>query len=179
MGKTNKTEAKPTEASEPTIFEQLGIQPPKSARAREMAEHVLTKTVQYAKLHGSCSTGTANFLIDTLGIEGIDASDLATRINTLGGVRLAVGFEIVTTVSQLANIAKLTDGGFVTYENGKYVAPVGRKATDELLTQMSSRSRTAMADLLGTYTDSFPNVGTVHRFEVVGFELPEVTGSIK
>lgn len=179
MGKNNKTEAKTTEAPEPTIFEQLGIQPPKSARAREMAEHVLSKTVEYARQNGSCSTGTANFLIDTLNIEGITSSDLAARINVLGGVRLAVGFEIVTTPTQLANIGRLIDNAFVTYEDGKYVVPVGRKATDELLIQMSSRSRTAMADLLGSYTDYFPNVGTVHQFEVVGFELPEVTGSIK
>lgn len=44
---------------------------------------------------------------------------------------------------------------------------------------MSSRTRTGAADLLGTYTDYFPSVGTVHQFEVIGFELPEVTDSIK
>lgn len=98
MGKNNNPE--------PTIFDVLGIVPPKNAKVRAAAEHVLTKTVEYARQNGSCSTGTASFLIDTLSLIGITSDQLANRINRVGGVILTVTFEVPTTGQMLRNSGK-------------------------------------------------------------------------
>lgn len=165
MGKNNtKADAKTVER---TIFDELGIQPPKSIKVREMAEHVLSKTVKYARQNGSCSTGTANFLIDTLNIEGIDASELADRINKLGGVLVTVSFDVVTTASQLYNTERGALQSLVQFDNalGGYRPIIGEMGADDLAT-VSRRTRVAAATLLDTYIDYISEAGTAHFVKV-------------
>lgn len=169
-----------TTTTELTIFDKLGLKAPKSAQARQMAEHILDKTIEYARENGSCSAGTADFLIDTLQIDGLDATELASRIDNVNGLRLAVSFYVVTDPHRLANVSRIANGEhpIVTVENGLYVVKPGAKVHQSDLDYLARNTRATVASLLGTYSDYF-STGGVTSIEVQSEPLPEKLGSIK